>query len=67
MFTQIGSIFSNKSHPHHPPIQVVYTVIMIYQINLSEPIHHSVRHAKEQIDMLAHTLRTGISSNIWYN
>lgn len=37
---------------------------MIYQINLSEPIRHSVRHAKEQIDMLAQTPRTGISSNV---
>lgn len=45
MFTQIESIFSNQSHPHRPPIQVGYTVIMIYQINLSEPIHHSLRHA----------------------
>ena len=37
---------------------------MIYQINLSDTIHHSVRHVKEQIDMLAHTVRTGISYNI---
>lgn len=63
MFTQIESVLSKQT----PPIQLGYTVIMIYQINLSEPIHHSVRHAKEQIDMLAHRLRTGMSSNIWYN
>ena len=37
------------------------------QINLSEPIHHSMRYAKEQIGMLAHRERGQVSpSNVWW-